>query len=173
MPMQELSYSINSQDLGRLDLLLTRLLSFSRARVRGLLDHGGVQLNGQPCKDAGYLLKLGDQLSLCFDPERRYREKPFVPSPRGFSVVYQDDYLVLVNKEAGILSVPTERGESNSLLDLLSRHINYKQASRGKLSVVHRLDRDTSGLLLFGAARDWTEKSNSGPFFRNGAPGHW
>lgn len=150
MAIKELKHSIQKQDLGRVDLVIARLLSFSRARVRGLIDHGGVQLNGEPCGDGGTLVKDEDRLLLRFDPQRQYREKPQARSTHGFTVVYKDEHLVLVNKEAGILTVPSDRGERNSLLDLLSRHIFYQRTGSTKLSVVHRLDRDTSGLLVFG-----------------------
>lgn len=157
MPQKKLSYRILSSDSGRVDLVVARLLQFSRARVRGLIDHGGVIINGEICDDGGIAVATDDQLSLDFDPQRQYREKPKARPTRGFSLVYQDDAVIVVNKEAGILTVPTERRETNSLIDLLSSHVNHNNPRRAKVAVVHRLDRDTSGLLIFGQTRDYAE----------------
>ena len=157
MPQKQLSYQALSQDSGRVDLVVARLLNFSRARVRGLIDHGGVTLNGELCADGGVPIHTGDLLSLNFDPQRQYREKPLVRPTRGFHVVYKDDAVVVVNKEAGILTVPTDRRETNTLIDLISSHINHNQPRRGKVAVVHRLDRDTSGLLIFGQTKEYAD----------------
>ena len=157
MPQKELSFRVLSSDSGRVDLVVARLLDFSRARVRGLIDHGGVSINGELCEDGGIPVKADDQLVLNFDPQRQYREKPQARPTRGFSIVYQDEAVVVVNKEAGILTVPTDRRETNTLIDLISSHINHNQPRRAKVSVVHRLDRDTSGLLIFGQNKDYAD----------------
>ncbi len=60
-----------------------------------------------------------------------------------FTIVYEDDTLIAVDKAAGVLTVPTPRRERNTLVDLVSAHV------RRRVVVVHRLDRDTSGLLVF------------------------
>lgn len=60
-----------------------------------------------------------------------------------FTVVYEDDTLIAVDKAAGVLTVPTPRRERNTLVDLVSAHV------RRRVIVVHRLDRDTSGVLVF------------------------
>jgi 23S rRNA pseudouridine1911/1915/1917 synthase len=130
--------------------LLARLTGFSRSRTRGLIDHGGAQVNGVPCVDAGARLRSGDRLQVRYDPERRYREKPPERATRGFTVVFADQHLAIVVKEAGLLTVPTPRGEPHTLIDRLSVHLAQGSASRRSVAVVHRLDRDTSGLLVFG-----------------------
>jgi 23S rRNA pseudouridine1911/1915/1917 synthase len=62
---------------------------------------------------------------------------------RAFEIVHQDEHVVVVDKAAGVLTVPTPRREKNTLVDLLGK------ALRTRVFVVHRLDRDTSGLLVF------------------------
>jgi len=62
---------------------------------------------------------------------------------RAFEIVYEDAHIVVVDKAAGVLTVPTPRRERNTLVDQLSKAI------RKRVIVVHRLDRDTSGLLVF------------------------
>jgi 23S rRNA pseudouridine1911/1915/1917 synthase len=102
------------------------------------------------CRDYGAHVVAQDELVLCYDPERKYREKPAERKTHGFQVVFRDEHLTIVNKEAGILTVPTDRREKNTLVDLLSNHLAGGQSRGPKVCVVHRLDRDTSGLLVFG-----------------------
>jgi 23S rRNA pseudouridine1911/1915/1917 synthase len=89
---------------------------------------------------------------------------------KAFTVVYEDDWLIVVDKAAGVLTVPTPRRERNTLVDLIGRHLSGpgrpapgragrapprgrsdrpKAERRGRPFVVHRLDRETSGLLVF------------------------
>ncbi len=152
MPLKKLIYRVLPSDVGRIDVLIARLLDFSRARVRGLMDHESVRVNDEECRDAGTLLAADDLIEMSYDPQRKYREKPVERKPHGFSIVYLDSEVAVVNKEAGILSVPTERRETNSLVDLLTNFLGRGQHRPPKVSVVHRLDRDTSGLLVFGLA---------------------
>jgi 23S rRNA pseudouridine1911/1915/1917 synthase len=146
----EFKHTVLADDTGRVDVLVARLIKFSRSRVRGLIDHGGAWINDLPVSDAGTLVASGDRLLLRYDSERRYKEKSAPRPTRGFSVVYSDEHLIVVDKESGILTVPTERRETNTLVDLIAGHLSQGQRHSAKLGVVHRLDRDTSGLLVFG-----------------------
>lgn len=148
--MKTLEYEVQKSDEGRVDALVARLLGMPRARSRGLVDHEGVAINGQVCSLAATPVRCADRLTLRFDPERKYQEKPVARATRDFAVVYADEHLVVVVKDAGLLTVPTERGEQNTLIDRLSRHLAAGRDHRRGVSVVHRLDRETSGLLVFG-----------------------
>jgi 23S rRNA pseudouridine1911/1915/1917 synthase len=66
-----------------------------------------------------------------------------------FTVVYDDEHLVIVEKSAGVLTVPTPRRETNTLVQLLRRHLGRGQRFPPWLEVVHRLDREVSGLVVF------------------------
>lgn len=167
MPQKELIHEVSSHEQGRVDLILAGLTTFSRARVRGLMLHGGVKINGELSGDAGFLVKEGDQLTISYDPIRQYRDTPKNPilpakastkssSQKSFHVIFQDETLVVVHKEAGLLTVPTDKRESQNLIDLLSRHIH--PSGRRKLTLVHRLDRDTSGILVFGQNQDAADR---------------
>ena len=158
MPNFELKYQVLGSDMGRIDALVARLISFSRSRVRGLIEHGGVWLNTEAVADAGTMVGCGDDLLLRYDAERRYKEKPAIRPTRGFDVVYCDEHLIVVHKAAGLLTVPTDRGEAHTLIDLIAGHLYHGHKRHPKLGVVHRLDRDTSGLLVFGRSPDITTK---------------
>lgn len=159
MPQKELNHRAQDHEEGRIDIIVARLTGFSRARVRGLMLHGGVVCNTETTGDAGQIVREGDAIKVTYDPIRQYRDAPKNPvlplktaktpsSGRSFQIVYQDETLIVVNKEAGLLTVPTDKRESQNLLDLLSRQAHPQRKT--KLGLVHRLDRETSGLLVFG-----------------------
>jgi 23S rRNA pseudouridine1911/1915/1917 synthase len=66
-----------------------------------------------------------------------------------FSVVHDDEHVVVVEKSTGVLTVPTPRGETNTLVQLLRRHLGRGRRFPPRLEIVHRLDREVSGLLVF------------------------
>ncbi|WP_141735080.1 RluA family pseudouridine synthase [Oligoflexus tunisiensis] len=150
MPLKKQTHHVLEGEEGRIDILVARLLGFSRARVRGLMDHDGVTLNGMECQDHGTHVVARDVVDVSYDPERKYREKPPERKTHGFRLLFRDEHLVVVSKEAGVLTVPTDRREKNTLVDLLSNFLAGGQSRGAKVCVVHRLDRDTSGILVFG-----------------------
>lgn len=157
MPWKEISHLVSSaSELGRVDRLLGQLLEFSRSEVRGLLQAGGVQLNGEPCSDPGRALLPRDQIFIRFDPHTRYREKTVraAPKPRGFAILFEDEHLIVLDKEAGLLTVPSERHEDDTLVHRLRHYLSPKNPQRGRVHLVHRLDRDTSGVLVFAKSSE-------------------
>src|SRR5580698_7985133 len=78
----------------------------------------------------------------------RYREKPRQRDTAAFRFVFEDELLMVVDKGASILTVPTDRGNKNTLLDAIDHYLN-RRGHRGRATVIHRLDRGTSGLLVF------------------------
>ena len=134
----------------RIDLAVAEQTGASRAVVRGMFDHGCVSLNGAACDEAGRPGRLGDLLVVEFEAERRYKEKPREREHRSFRIAFEDKFLIVVEKIAGILTVPTDHGEQDTLVHLVARHMSKGQRITKRASIVHRLDRDTSGLLVFG-----------------------
>jgi 23S rRNA pseudouridine1911/1915/1917 synthase len=84
-----------------------------------------------------------------YDAARRYKEKPAAASRLPFAIVFEDPHLIVVDKPAGILTVPTPKGETHTLFDEVARYVNRGPRMLKKVTVVQRLDRDTSGLLVF------------------------
>jgi 23S rRNA pseudouridine1911/1915/1917 synthase len=138
----------------RLDQVLAqRIPGLSRRRARVLLDIGGVFVNGVRVKIAGrpvqagqtILAHLGGALQRATNEVgQAARERDAALLPR-FTVVHQDEHIVVVDKPAGLLTAPTPESDRNNLADLLARGV----ASPGPLYVVHRLDLQTSGVLVF------------------------
>lgn len=148
MPQVELHRQIEDNRATRIDRVVQELTSRSRSGVRGLFDHDCVRLNGKVCTEAGTLLKDGDRVSVRHDPKMRYREKPRQRDSAAFRLVFEDELLMVVDKAAAILTVPTDRGDKNTLLDAIDHYLN-RRGHRGRAVVIHRLDRGTSGLLVF------------------------
>ena len=135
---------------GRVDRVVQQLCGCSRAQARGLVDHGCVAVDGSPVQAAAEPVGPGAEVVVRFEPTTRYRPKPRARGHRGFRLVFEDDHLIVVDKSAALLTVPTQRGETNTLLDAVWRHVSRDKRRALKPAVVHRLDRGTSGLLVFG-----------------------
>lgn len=99
----------------------------------------------------GYARRLvpGERFTITFDPDRRYRPAPKERPGRGYTVLHRDDHLVVVDKSPDLLTVPTSLRDEESLVDRLLDSERGRGIRRAALFPVHRLDRDTSGLLLF------------------------
>jgi 23S rRNA pseudouridine1911/1915/1917 synthase len=155
MAWEHKTHVVTAEQVGRVDLVLKTITGRSRSQLRGMCLNGCVQINGREVTEPSTAVKEGDVIDVRFDPQRKYREtwlgKLSHKSPRGlfrcktFRVVFEDDYLIVVDKQAGILTVPTERQEPRTLVDEVSRYLG----GRNRALVVHRLDRETSGLLVF------------------------
>ncbi|WP_437226415.1 RluA family pseudouridine synthase [Planctomicrobium sp. SH661] len=149
MAMVEVRCEVSEEQAGRLDQLVQSMASRSRAEVRGLLHHDCVLLNGKLCKKGGVTVSPGDVVVVTHDPHTRYKEPAPEPRNSAFQVVYEDDQLIVVDKAAGVLSVQTDAGGQKTLVDAVTHYLRRRHKS-ARAVPVHRLDRDTSGLLVLG-----------------------
>ncbi len=133
----------------RADRLVQQLCGRSRSQVTGLFDRGCVQIGGAICTQPAQRLAAGDRLELKYDPQQRYHPQQKPRRNLGFEIVFEDKHLLVVNKPAGLLSVPTARGETNTLVAKASEYVKHVGKGRGAFTV-HRLDRGVSGLLVLG-----------------------
>lgn len=156
MPLAEKSTIIASKSplLGqRIDRVVQQLCGLSRAQVVGLFDHGCVRRNGAIVTQPGEQVAVGDVVLLKYDPKQRYHPKPRPRRNLGFSVVFEDKHLIVVDKPAELLTVPTRRQESNTLQHKVEAYVRHVSKGRGAFAV-HRLDRGVSGLLVFGKTQE-------------------
>jgi 23S rRNA pseudouridine1911/1915/1917 synthase len=132
----------------RLDKFLAddaRLASRSRAVLA--VRRGKVFVNDAETADGARLLSAGDEVAVWIDRPGSSRG-PTAGRKGDLDVVFEDDQLIVVNKPAGLLSVPLERKESApSLYDQIEHH--WRSRGKRRPLVVHRIDRDTSGLVAF------------------------
>ena len=147
MALKTFETRIQEESVGRADRAVQQLSGHTRSQLRGVFDHECVYINGVLCTDPGQTVAVGDLLVVTFDPHTRYREKKTRWSDRTFSVIHDDDDLVVVDKTAGVLTVATEREEPNTLIEQVSVYLTHGRKKRVP-GIVHRLDREVSGLLV-------------------------
>jgi 23S rRNA pseudouridine1911/1915/1917 synthase len=146
--------AIDSPLIGqRIDRLIQQLCGLSRSQVAGLFDHGCVSRNGAIITQPGERLFAGDRVELRYDAKQRYHPNPRPRQNLGFGIVLEDKHLIVVDKPAELLTVPTRRGETNTLQHKVDSYVRHVSIGRGAFAV-HRLDRGVSGLLVFGKTQD-------------------
>lgn len=132
--------------------LLAALAPMPRTRVKQLLKFGQVTVNGVPTTRFDHPLTAGDRVAVLSNrPEPGVGELAMA----GVCIVCQDDDLIAIDKPAGLLSVATGREKTDTAFARMNAYLAARRA--GRPFVVHRLDRETSGLLLFArsaAVRD-------------------
>ncbi|MBL0210276.1 MAG: RluA family pseudouridine synthase [Holophagaceae bacterium] len=131
---------------------LHRVLEVSHRQAKGLLDASCVTVNGQAATKYGLRLKAGDTIAVRFDDSTIYKELPKAKRSAGgdFKVLFEDRHLLFVDKPAGLLTVPAEKGGDPNLADAITDSYRRRGFKRFDLFIVHRLDRFTSGVLVFG-----------------------
>ena len=140
-----------AQHGARLDRALVDLVpEFSRSYLQQLLAQGLVSLQGKPALKASAKVKAGDQVVLEMRPT--LQSQAFRPEPMAIDVVYEDEHLLVVNKPAGLVVHPAPGNWSGTLLNgLLAR--DDKALAVPRAGIVHRLDKDTSGLMVVARSR--------------------
>lgn len=131
---------------GRIDkYLVTQLPDLSRSEVQRLITGGEVTVNGERAK-ASYKVQRGDRIVL-FVPVAQ--DPHLVAEPIPLDVVYEDEHLLVVNKPPDMVVHPAPGHEGGTLVNaLLGRYPDLAAAGGDRPGIVHRLDRDTSGLIL-------------------------
>jgi 23S rRNA pseudouridine1911/1915/1917 synthase len=130
----------------RLDLALIRVHpELSRRRAREVIEKGQVDVGGRTVREPG--AEVAEAAAIRFDPNRKARRRVRSSLP----LLHEDEWLVIVDKPAGLLSVPTAAGgerEDTALARVLD-YARHRHPRRPYAAAVHRLDRDTSGALAF------------------------
>ncbi len=131
----------------RLDAYLAgQIEGWSRARLQRLIDEGEVLVNGKISK-ASYKLRAGDEIETELAPPPA---TIFTPENIPLDVVFEDDALIVLNKPAGLVVHPAAGVYSGTLANALAYHCQQLATRAGSIrpGIVHRLDRDTSGLMV-------------------------
>jgi len=132
----------------RLDKVIVGLApEFSRSHLQGLIKSGQVIVDGKPAAGAAQRVRAGQRLAVTLLPTEESRAYRAEALP--MAVVYEDDDLLVIDKEAGRVVHPAAGNWSGTLLNgLLDRY--PQSAALPRAGIVHRLDKDTSGLMVVG-----------------------
>ena len=135
----------------RLDKALAQWVpEFSRSYLQALLVQGAVLVNGKAGVKPSAKVKAGDAVVVELRPTQQ--SQAFLPQDIPLDVVYADDYLLIINKPAGMVVHPAPGNWSGTLLNALLAY-DAKAAQLPRAGIVHRLDKDTSGLMVVARER--------------------
>ena len=130
----------------RLDVFLCEKLGFTRSKVKNLMDNGFVTLNEKPLKPRD-LTKIGEEYAIeISDP----KESEIKPKDIPIDIVYEDDDLAVINKQQGLTVHAGSGTDDNTLVNALLFRLDKLSGINGVIrpGIVHRIDKDTSGLLV-------------------------
>jgi 23S rRNA pseudouridine1911/1915/1917 synthase len=129
----------------RLDKLISQLVpQYSRSRLQQWIEAGHVMVDGQPAR--GKTIALGDE-TIVVQPQTTPQDQAFTPESMALSIVHEDAAILVIDKPAGLVVHPAAGNWSGTLLNGL---LHYIPAIAGvpRAGIVHRLDKDTSGLMV-------------------------
>lgn len=129
----------------RLDKYLSENLGITRNKIQELIASEKVKVNEKPVKSS-YRLQTGDWVHYFLDPVNSGLEPENIP----LHIVYEDENLMIINKPKGLLTHPTSKERNRTLVNALLFHQKELSQRYGdeRAGIVHRIDRDTSGLLI-------------------------
>jgi len=135
---------IVKEEAGLLAYLLS--LGFKRTRVKQFLKFRAVSVNGKTIESHDQLLLPGDRVSLSSEKTAVADSVPKL----GIKILYEDDAVLVIDKPAGLLTIGTEKERTKTAYFQLNEHLRERSPDkRERVFIVHRLDRETSGLIVF------------------------
>ena len=141
----------------RIDTAITELspeydLNFTRSKIQKMIENRKIKVNSKTVKSS-YKLKAGDIIEI---DEKEDDDKNILPEKIDLDVVYEDDYLLLINKQKGILTHPTPLNKTGTLVNALLYYGCALSDIQGqeRRGIIHRLDKNTSGLILIAKTNE-------------------
>lgn len=138
-------FIVEQKDI-RLDAFLTDATNFSRSFIKTMNDEGLITVNGKLVK-AGFKLRVGDIIEM---EDKQVETIDVTAEDIPLDIVYEDDDLLVINKQVGLVVHPCNTTKSHTLVNALMFHIKNLSTINGVMrpGIVHRLDKDTGGLML-------------------------
>lgn len=127
--------------------LLVQIQGKSRNNIKSLLTHGQISVNDRVTTQYNELLEPGQTVTINWNRAQEERH------PQGLKILFEDPYLIIIEKQAGLLSIGTAKEREQTAYSLLSEHVK-RQDPKKRIFVVHRLDRDTSGVMMFAKSEE-------------------
>lgn len=125
-----------------MEFVASALPEIKRTRIKQMLAHNQVAVNGTPQRQFDLELQPGDSVKVNFVREFK------VFSHRRMKIVYEDDDIIIINKGYGLLSMGNDKVKEGTAYSILKDYVKWSNPAN-KIFIVHRLDRDTSGLMMF------------------------
>lgn len=147
MPLTEHTHTVTDEQAGRVDLVVRDLTGLSRSKLCGLFDHDCVTVNDVVCGETSVRVAAGDVVGVKFDAHQGYKQKPKIWEDNAFKIVFEDDDIIVVNKEPGVLVTPSTADDQNTLIDRVSNYLSRKRKNAAA-GLVHRMERAASGLMV-------------------------
>lgn len=122
--------------------LLGAIPSKSRSDIKSLLAHHQISVGNEVITQYNYPLELGQQVVV------HWTKVLIEKQPEGLNIVFEDLHIIIIEKQAGLLSISTATEKEHTAYSILSEHVK-KRDPKNKIFVLHRLDRDTSGVMMF------------------------
>tara|TARA_Y100001970_G_scaffold1388_1_gene1670 strand:+ start:5112 stop:6083 length:972 start_codon:yes stop_codon:yes gene_type:complete len=148
----------------RLDKILTKKLEkFSRMQIKMLIKSGNVKLNKLPILDPSYLVRENDKFEITIIKPKNVK---FTGEDIKINIIYEDDDLIVINKQSGIVTHPAPGNETGTLVQALINHASDKLSDINGVNrpgIVHRLDKNTSGIMVI-AKNNFTHMSLADQF---------
>lgn len=151
--MQPLEFTAAEADYGkRVDLFLAeKQNNFTRSALKKMFDSEKIFVNGQSAQK-NYKLKQGDEININLDIKPSNAEPTYVkPQYLPLNIVYEDEHIIVINKPKGMVVHPATLDETGTLVNALLFHCDGKLSDSVdplRPGIVHRIDKDTSGLLV-------------------------
>jgi len=127
--------------------LLAKMGGMSRNAIKSLLAHRQVMVNEKITTQFNLLLKAGDQVIV-----NSSRGNIELNHPK-LKIIFEDQYLIVVEKKEGLLTVTTDKGDETTAFSILKYYVK-KSSPQNRIFVVHRIDRETSGIIVFAKTRE-------------------
>lgn len=137
---------IVEENLERIDKYLAASLEDSRSKIVKMIDNEFILVNGNKTK-ANYIVKVGDIISI---DESFVEDMDIEPENIPINIVYEDDDIIIINKESGMVVHPGSGNYSGTLVNALMYYTKSLSDVNGEArpGIVHRIDKDTSGLMI-------------------------
>jgi 23S rRNA pseudouridine1911/1915/1917 synthase len=129
-----------------LSYLLLAIKDKTRNKIKSLLTHKQIMVNNKIVSQYNLELKKGDEVCISWD--RAFKKISY----QGLSLVFEDEAIIVINKRSGFLSIGSKKEKRQTVYQVLTNHIQ-KDNPTARLFVIHRLDREASGLMVFAKSK--------------------
>jgi 23S rRNA pseudouridine1911/1915/1917 synthase len=132
---------------GLLNFLIDQFSDKSRKTVKALLSHGMISVDNRTITQFDHLLKQGQDVTV------NLLKGPISENIKGLKILFEDEHIIVIDKDAGLLSIATANEKDKTAFRILSDHLKNKSPGQ-KIFAIHRLDKDTSGVMMYAKNPD-------------------